>query len=439
MKRKFRLICALVSALCSTYSVSFSAEILKLNVESLFELAEQRSTTIRIMDYKIDESQMAYKSARSERLPDLSAGISFAYLGNGFITDRDFSNGKSIYIPHYGNNLAIEASQIIYSGGAITNGIKAAEIGRELAAINRESTSNDIRFALLGYYLELAKLKAQQKVIVENISLAEKLIEEMNNKLLQGVALKNDITRYELQLSEIKLRLEKNTEMVNVMNFHICNILGFDDTYIEPDVKEILSTDVNVGQIDNLFEIADSNNADIKRSTLTIELLEKYRNIEKSALKPKVALFANAHFDGPITIEVPTINNNFFYWNVGISLSYNISSLYKAKNKISEAKAKITTAKQSLTETKETVMDNVYKAYQEFKTTETEVSTYSKTVELASENYTITSNRYINGMALVTDMIDASNVKLNAEIELQNSLINRKFSLYKLKYLTNTL
>lgn len=78
-----------------------------------------------------------------------------------------------------------------------------------MAAINRERTSNDIRFALLGYYLELAKLKAQRNVITKNISLAEKLIEEMNNRLQQGGALKNDITRYELQLSEIKLRLEK--------------------------------------------------------------------------------------------------------------------------------------------------------------------------------------------------------------------------------------
>ena len=135
--------------------------------------------------------------------------MSVAYLGNGYITDRDFSNGTSVSIPHYGNNIAIEASQVIYSGGAITNGIKAADIGRKMAEINRERTSNDIRFALLGYYLELAKLKAQRNVITKNISLAEKLIEEMNNRLQRGVALKNDITRYELQLSEIKLRLEK--------------------------------------------------------------------------------------------------------------------------------------------------------------------------------------------------------------------------------------
>ena len=209
MNRKFRLICSLLCVVCSSYSVSFSAEILKLNVESLFELAEQRSSAIRVMDYRIEESQTAYKAARSERLPELSAGVSVAYLGNGYITDRDFSNGTSVSIPHYGNNIAIEASQVVCSGGAITNGIKAADIGRKMATINRERTSNDIRFALLGYFLELAKLKAQRNVITKNIILAEKLIEEMNNRLQQGVALKNDITRYELQLSEIKLRLEK--------------------------------------------------------------------------------------------------------------------------------------------------------------------------------------------------------------------------------------
>lgn len=86
MNRKFRLICSLLCVVCSSYSVSFSAEILKLNVESLFELAEQRSSAIRVMDYRIEESQTAYKAARSERLPELSAGVSVAYLGNGYIT-----------------------------------------------------------------------------------------------------------------------------------------------------------------------------------------------------------------------------------------------------------------------------------------------------------------------------------------------------------------
>ena len=43
------------------------------------------------------------------------------------------------------------------------------------------------------------------------------------------------------------------------------------------------------------------------------------------------------------------------------------------------------------------------------------------------------NNRYLNDLALITDMLDASNSKLNAELQLVNAQINILFNLYKLK------
>ena len=68
-----------------------------------------------------------------------------------------------------------------------------------------------------------------------------------------------------------------------------------------------------------------------------------------------------------------------------------------------------------------------------------EPGTELKQVELANQNYSVVQNRYQNDLALLTDMVDASNMKLSAEMALVNARIDLLYHFYKLKYVTNTL
>ena len=68
-----------------------------------------------------------------------------------------------------------------------------------------------------------------------------------------------------------------------------------------------------------------------------------------------------------------------------------------------------------------------------------EVRTQEKQVELADQNYSVVKNRYDNDLALLTDMLDASNMKLSADMALVNARINMLYNYFKLKYITNTL
>ena len=85
-------------------------------------------------------------------------------------------------------------------------------------------------------------------------------------------------------------------------------------------------------------------------------------------------------------------------------------------------------------------MENgVQASYTNLQTSYTEVNAQQKQVELANQNYAVVQNRYQNGLALLTDMVDASNMKLSAEMSLVNARIGMLYNFYKLKYVTNTL
>ena len=71
---------------------------------------------------------------------------SFSYIGNALITDRDFSNVQGLKSPHFGNNFAFQAQQVVYAGGAINAGIKLAELGKQQAEVGVKLTRQQIRF-----------------------------------------------------------------------------------------------------------------------------------------------------------------------------------------------------------------------------------------------------------------------------------------------------
>ena len=74
-----------------------------------------------------------------------------------------------------------------------------------------------------------------------------------------------------------------------------------------------------------------------------------------------------------------------------------------------------------------------------FLTAFTDLRTQENSVKLANENYDVTNNRYKNEMALLTDMLDASNMKLRADLGLVDARINILYNYYKMKYSTHTL
>ncbi len=60
-------------------------------------------------------------------------------------------------------------------------------------------------------------------------------------------------------------------------------------------------------------------------------------------------------------------------------------------------------------------------------------------MELANENYTVVNDRYLNQLALITDMVDAANMKLDAELSEVDARINIAYQYYKIKFVAGKL
>ncbi len=120
-------------------------------------------------------------------------------------------------------------------------------------------------------------------------------------------------------------------------------------------------------------------------------------------------------------IEIPVLNNNFNYWNVGVGVKYDVSTLFKNEEKEKQASILIQNAKQNELIVKEQLDHEIETAKIRFEETKDIYQTHLKGVELSNQNYTVIRNRYLNDMALTTEMLDAENTKLDAELQAANS------------------
>ena len=404
-----------------------------LTLEQIFVLADENSKTLKTEDASVAEAQQAVKVAKNGYLPDIDISLSASYLGNGYLLDRNFSNGQSVDIPHFGNNFAIQATQVIYAGGAITNGVAMAKLKEEMAGVNREAARSRIRFMLTGFYLDLYKLHNALTVYDKNIELTHIVIEDTKARTAAGVALQNDVTRYELQLKNLELARRRVENSVEILNYDLVTMLGLPiDTQILPDTTMLAQTLPMEGLV-YWQQLAEKDAHSVKQSSLAVAMGERAEMLARSERLPKIALFAANKFDGPITIEIPTINKNFNYWYVGVGVSFPIHFLYKANKSIKQAQYATMLSRRHQDEVMEQTSLSVQSDYVRYMEAYDEVATLEKSVQLATENYQVIENRYRNDIALVTDMLDASNQLLDAELKLVNARINVIFNYYKLK------
>lgn len=424
----------LVAALAGTVECAQAQTVVTL--DEIYRVAEARSAQLRPAALAREEAQRHISEARSGRLPDINASLSLSYIGDGFTTRRDLGDYQRAPIPHLGTGLGITVEQPVYTGGAVNASIRMAELESTAARFAQDLQRDNIRLSLTGFYLDIYKYHNLRRVVESNIGAARQVLAEMRARYDQGTALLNDITRYELLLSNLELELTRIDNTLTILNSNLVTTAGLPEgTVVLPDTT-ILERSLPVrGEGWWQAEAAD-NSPSLAIARTGIDISRRAEQLVRAERLPKVGLRAAWTIDGPILVEIPPIDRNLSYWYVGVGVSYSLSSLFKTNKSLARSRVATRRAVEEYEAARDNLSmavraDNVryLEAYEELKSR-------TKGVELAERNYRTTATRYSAGMALITDMLDAANSRLDAEQQLVNARINIIYNYYKLLFTT---
>ena len=410
-----------------------TSDTLRLTLTDVFTRIENENQTMSMLRTAQEAAEEGIKSAKNARYPEINAELNVSYIGDCFLTDRNFSNYTKAPSPHFGNGFTLEAQQVVYAGGAVNAAVKMAEHEGHMSEAVISKSRQGLRLMAAGEYLDLFRTDNSIKVYKENIALTTKLIEEINARREQGLALAADVTRYELRLEMLKLDLVRLQNTREIMNYRLVNSLGLPEGTV---ISSILGDDEDMRDRSrqNWQEIAADASPEMKVSGIKTDMALTRQKLVRSERLPKIAVVAYENFNGPITFEIPPIDKNLNIWYVGLGLRYNCSSLYKSGHKLKQAAIEVRQAEQAKNVTEENLRNDVQKAYADYMQSYVELETSEKSLQLADENYERIHDRYMEQLVLVTDMLDAFNMKLDAELGVSAANAEIQYRLCCLRY-----
>lgn len=410
-----------------------TSDTLRLTLTDVFTRIENENQTMSMLRTAQEAAEEGIKSAKNARYPEINAELNVSYIGDCFLTDRNFSNYTKAPSPHFGNGFTLEAQQVVYAGGAVNAAVKLAEHEGHMSEAVISKSRQGLRLMAAGEYLDLFRTDNSIKVYKENIALTTKLIEEINARREQGLALAADVTRYELRLEMLKLDLVRLQNTREIMNYRLVNSLGLPEGTV---ISSILGDDEDMRDRSrqNWQEIAADASPEMKVSGIKADMALTRQKLVRSERLPKIAVVAYENFNGPITFEIPPIDKNLNIWYVGLGIRYNFSSLYKSGHKLKQAAIEVRQAEQARNVTEENLRNDVQKAYADYMQSYVELETSEKSLQLADENYERIHDRYMEQLVLVTDMLDAFNMKLDAELGVSAANAEIQYRLCCLRY-----
>lgn len=402
----------------------------ELSIEQLFELTRQNHPNLKVATADIAIARQNTEVSRTALLPSVDVGLQGYYLGNAIVMDKDFSSSSKVHMPHFGNSFSIEASWLLWKGNTVRNAIQIQSLKEELMQLNYESNEQNIKLLVLGYYLDVYKLLNQEKVYQKNIALAEQRLINIKRLHQEGMVTRNDVVRGELQLSNLNLALQTLQNNRAILNKQLTVALGLSEkVIIIPEKARFTTSEVPLVED---FQQAGTHHPSLLLAQKSADVYQVSGKLIKAERLPALSFFTGNKLQRPLTTSLPALDSYSNGWSAGLSLNFNLDALFKTPSKVKLNYLEKAKAEARTTETEQQIEVGINAAYIKYKEAVSQKNTYAVQKNLAAENYRIMESKYNNQLAILLDLLDASNAKLDAELLYTNAEANIIFSYYKL-------
>jgi outer membrane protein TolC len=416
----------------------FSQQIKQMTAGEVAELAVQNHQQLKVSAQNIDIAKQNTNVVKLQKLPTITASTSQFYLGDAVAIDKDFSNSTKVPMPHYGSSYAVQATQLIFKGGLVNKSVEMAGLREQLSELDLEKNKQDVKFLVISNYLDIYKTMNQEEVFQNNKKLAQERLKNIQKFYQQGMVTRNEVIRGELAIKNLDQGILTLSNNKKILNYNLNIALGLSsDTEIVP--TENLENKESGISMDYYTDLAHEKNPLLKSAQKNIDVADKNIEIIKTDNAPTVAGFGGYTLQRPITTRNPVLDMYSGGWQTGVSLSYNIDTLFKTKEKVKLGELQKNQANDAMTLVQQNVDMGVNAAYTKYQEAIQQADILNDSKRLAEENYKITEAKYLNQLAVQAEMIDAQNQKLQSELDYANAEINVLYQYYNLLKSTGTL
>jgi len=397
-------------------------------LERAVDYALAHNPDARIAQHRITAAQAGLAEAYSAFWPKLQLQSSYSLTDNPMLAFGSILNQRS-FSPTLNFNNVPETDDVnvrgivtapIYAGGRNIAERNAAISATRAARHEQAALRNTLEFEVVRAFYTISKTRQFIRSVEASVHSHETNLVIARRRLDAGTLLKSDALDFEVRLAQAREDLVAARNANLIAERVLRNLLGLEamEEFVVADAVPNIDVPSNSsGERPELLALRERREAAVA----------KVRGA-KSGYKPRVSAFGNIDYDyGPKT------RGDGRSYAAGVLAQWDLWDGFSTRSKISEAEATLNALGEEERKVKLAIDLEIEEAKLNLVAAGERLSTTEKAVLLAGESLMLTINRFEQGSALPTQVIDAESALLTARVRHAQAQSDRRISIAALR------
>ena len=425
----------IILLLVCTIGITANAQVQTLTLKDALNYALENKADAKKSKLSIENNEYQIEEIRSRALPQISANGSLIYnpiLQTNILDGAMFGQpGQSIQVAFgqkWTSGAGISLSQALFDQSVFT-GLRAAQTTREFYQINNQLTEEQVIERVANNYYSVYVLRERLTLLDSNYVNTAKVRKIVQGQFDNGLAKKIDLDRIVVKMYNIDTDREQVRNQVQLQENALKFYMGMPiETKIEIPRTQFEVTPQVLTEAPNT-----ANRSEFLLLKKQEELLVFNKKATEALYYPTLNLVAGYNYigQGP---EMPLFGKpkDGVYWSdysaIGLNLHVPIFTGFGTRAKVRQADVEIRSLQEDIKDTKLSLDLDYRNAMAQIENNLITINNQKENMRLAREILSDTKNNYLQGLASLTDLLDAENESLEAQNNFTRAVLNYKIA-----------
>jgi outer membrane protein TolC len=398
-------------------------------LEQVFADALNKNQLIHAAKADTQASEQQLFAAEGQYLPKLSVSTGYTQFNETPSAKANFG-GQSVQFPmgQAGSfNAQAMVSIPVFTSGKIEHGIDAAKAVNLATQHNEVTTALNIKLKVANVFIVILRSQKGLNVAQSHVNNLKAHVKDVNNLYQQGVIARNDLLAAKVKLSNAKQLVIQQDNQLNIAKAQFNQLLNRN-----------LSNEVEF--VEAFPEFSGDNLALLFKQALKqrpeLEVLaEQIRSLEAQAQSEKANLLPQVNLNGGYQYQENEYQASEGLWMANVTLNWTLFD--GSTNHRSQA---VNRQALSLKSQRDDFISNIHlqvrQAWLDIQETLKRIEVAKQAIEQADENLKVSTERYQQGLAVHTEVLDAEDLRTqiynnfhNAEYDSAMAKLNLRYAL----------
>jgi len=373
------------------------------------------------VDTQASEAQLF--AAEGQYLPNLNVRSGYTQFDKTPSAKTDFGSFPTNQAGSF--NAQAMLSIPVFTSGKIEYSVDAAKASMLATQHNEVATALNIKLKVANTFIAILRLQKERLVSQSHVNNLKAHLKDVNNLYQQGMIARNDLLAAQVELSNADQVVIQKDNQLNIAKSQFNQLLNRNLN----DKVELIEAfpEVSEDELAELFKKALKQRPELEVLKEQIRALDSQAQSEKSNLLPQI------NFNGGYQYQENQYQKFEGLWMANVSLNWTLFD-GSTNHRSHAVKRQALSLKSQRDDFISTIQLQVRQAWLTIQETLKRITVAKQAIEQADENLRVSTERYQQGLAMHTEVLDAEDLRIRIYNNFHNAQYDSAMAKLNLRY-----